>query len=407
MQKTANGNGTRRSAPAARGNGAPNNKKRSAQPADFWIILLTMILVVIGLVMVYDASYYAAQQSSEYNNDGMYFVRKQLWGLAAGVAAMLLFSYRGRMFGIYMDYHIWQKLTFVLLGIALVLMVMVWIPGVGVTVNGASRWVQIGPLPSIQPSEPAKFAVIVYLAHLFTLRKNEMGDLKRTVGPALLVTGIFCGLLLAQPNMSMLMTYLAVLWLMLWIGGAKWPHLLGLILLGVIVIIIGYFAWPHVVKRLTIFLDPESDPLGDGYQILQSLYAIANGGFGGVGIGNSIQKYLYLPYRETDFIFAIFAEEFGFIGCLGLFALYWLLIWRCVVVTIQAPDRFGKMLAAGITAMLAVQVIINIAVVTGSMPPTGLPLPFISSGGTSLAIFLAEIGVMLNISKAARSHRAA
>ncbi len=406
MQKTANGNGTRRTT-AARGNGAPNNQKRSAQPADFWIILLTMILVVIGLIMVYDSSYYAAQQSAEYNHDGMYFLKKQLVGLVMGIVAMAALSYRGRVFGVYMDYHFWQRITFPLLGIALVLMIMVWIPGVGVTVNNASRWVQIGPLPSIQPSEPAKFAVIVYLAHLFTLRKNEMGDFMRTVVPALFITGIFCLLLLLQPNMSMLMTYIFVLGLMLWIGGAKWQHLLLLVGLGAVALYIGFQIWPHVAKRMTIFLDPESDPLGDGYQILQSLYAIANGGFGGVGIGNSIQKYLYLPYRETDFIFAIYAEEFGFIGCIVLFALYWLLIWRCVIVTVNAPDRFGKMLAAGITIMLAVQVLINIGVVVGCMPPTGLPLPFISSGGTSLAIFLAEIGVMLNISKAARSHRSA
>ena len=398
MQNTAKGRGVKQT-PAAKP-AAAGQKRRPAGKADFWIILLTMVLVAIGLVMVYDSSYYAAQQSDDYEHDSMYFLKKQLVGLAAGIAAMALFAGNNR----YVDYHIWQKLMPILLGLALVLMIMVWIPGIGVTVNNASRWVQIGRLPSIQPSEPAKFAVIVYLAHLFTVRKNEMGSFQRTLLPALGVTGVFCVLLFLQPNLSMLMTYLAVLWIMLWIGGAKWQHLLLLVALGIGAIILGYFFLPHVVKRLTIFLDPESDPLGDGYQILQSLYAIANGGFGGVGIGNSIQKYLYLPYRETDFIFAIYAEEFGFIGCIVLFALYWLLIWRCVIVTVKAPDRFGQLLAAGITAMLAVQVIINIAVVTGSMPPTGLPLPFISSGGTSLAIFLAEIGVMLNISKASRTH---
>ena len=381
---------------------APKEKKQGKKlknASDFLIVFLTLVLVVIGLVMVYDSSYYVAQQSSEFNNDAAYFLKKQLYGAVAGATLMIIFTI--------MDYRIWRKFVLPLLIAALVLMVLVWVPGIGININGSNRWIKIGPLPSIQSSEPAKFALIVYLAHLFTLRRKEMGSFTRTILPALGVTGVFAALLYKQPNLSMLITYIAVMGIMMWQAGAKWQHLLLMVGIGVGAVAIGWLFLPHVRNRLTGFLNPEADPLDTGYQILQSLYAIADGGWAGVGFGNSRQKFLYLPYRETDFIFSIFAEEFGFFGCIGLLLLYWLLIWRCVLVTIRCPERFGRLLAGGITAMLAVQVIINVLVVTGSMPPTGLPLPFISSGGSSLTIFLAEIGIMLNISRSSGTHKRA
>ncbi|MBP3371170.1 MAG: putative lipid II flippase FtsW [Clostridia bacterium] len=372
---------------------------------DFWIILLTMVLVVIGLVMVYDSSYYIAQQSSAYDHDGAFFLKNQLQGLLAGLIAMFMTARIWKLPGKFkVDYHIWDALVPFLLLISLVLMLLVWVPGVGRSVNGAQRWIRFGPI-DLQPSEPAKFAVIVYIAKIFSDREHQMDKFWRTVFPTTLVTGIFCVMLFVQPNISMLMTYIMILAIMLWAAGGRWAHLGILFVLGCIALYVAYLLKPHAFERLTIFLKPWSDPLGAGYQVLQSLYAVANGGFFGAGIGNSIQKYLYLPFRESDYIFAIFADEFGFVGCIVLFALYWLLIWRCLVIAIQAPDRFGQMLAMGITTMLAVQVLLNVAIVLGWMPPTGLPLPFISAGGTSLALFLAEIGVMLNISRVARIHK--
>ena len=372
-------------------------KKKLKNASDFLIIFFTMLLVVIGLIMVYDSSYYVAQQTSEFEYDGAYFLKKQLVGAAAGIAAMTVCAM--------LDYRQWRRFVLPLLIGALILMVMVWVPGIGQNINGSNRWVKIPGLPSIQSSEPAKFALIVYLAHLFTVRQKQMDQFMRTLLPALCVTGVFAIMLYEQPNLSMLITYIVVMGLMMWMAGARWFHLSMLVVCGVAAVLIAMQFLPHVADRLTGFADPEADPLDTGYQILQSLYAIAGGGWAGVGFGNSRQKFLYLPYRETDFIFSIYAEEFGFLGCLALLALYWLLIWRCVLVTIRCPERFGRLLAGGITAMLAVQVIINVAVVTGSMPPTGLPLPFISAGGSSLTIFLAEIGILLNISRSSGTHK--
>lgn len=374
-----------------------DKKQLLKNTSDFWIIILVMVLVVIGLIMVYDASYYVAQQSAAYDHDGAYFLKNQLYGFGVGIVAMIALAF--------WDYKKWRKLVFFVLFVAVVLMALVWVPGVGQKINGANRWIKIWRLPSIQPSEPAKFAVILYLAHLFTLRENEMGSLTRTVFPALLVTGIFAVMLFKQPNMSMLMTYLMLMLLMYFMAGGKWYHVIGMIAVGIGVFLLAWRFHPHVAARMDSYLHPEEDPLNSGYQTMQSLYAIADGKWFGVGFGNSKQKFLYLPYRESDFIFSIFAEEFGFVGCTVLLSIYALLIWRCVLVFRHMKERFGRILAIGITLMLGIQVFLNVGVVTGMIPATGLPLPFISAGGTSLTIFLAEIGVLLNISKQSGAHK--
>ncbi|MGI6004230.1 MAG: putative lipid II flippase FtsW [Christensenellales bacterium] len=372
---------------------AASIKARSMRKSkmDFSIIFLTMVLVLIGLVMVYDSSYYAAQQSSLTNYDGAFYLKKQVIGMVAGIAAML--------FCMFFSYEKWKKFTLPLLIAGLVLLVLVWVPGIGVEVNGAHRWIQIPPLPSIQSAEVARFALIVYFAHIMSVREKHMRKFTKGILPILAVTVLYVGLIAFQPNLSMIAAIVILTGIMLWLGGANPWHLAIIGVCGVAGIAGMMVVMPHAFQRYLAFIDPWQDPQKNGYQLVQSLYAIGGGGWTGLGFGNSRQKFLYLPYRESDFIFAIILEEFGFIGGIFLMALYWLLIWRGVVIAARCKDRFGRLLASGIVAMLAIQVVINIAVVTGSMPPTGIPLPFVSAGGSSLTIFMACIGILANISK--------
>nr|WP_122011850.1 putative lipid II flippase FtsW [Maliibacterium massiliense] len=366
----------------------PAHKKRHM---DFAILVLTIILLCVGLIMVYDASYYAAQQSADYEYDGAYFFKKQLLGAAMGVVLLIV--------GYMVPYQWWRKWCGPLLIVGLISLCLVWVPKIGVDINGARRWIKIPGLPSIQPSEIARFAMVVYLAHGMTIKHERMGSFKQGVLPFIAVMCIYCGLIALQPNLSMLASFVLLTLVMLWIGGANLWHLGGVTLAGGAGVGGLMFLMPHAFQRYLAFIDPWKDAQGNGYQLVQSLYAVGAGGWTGLGFGNSRQKFLYLPYRESDFIFAIYIEEFGFLGAIALLAVYWLLIWRGIRVATRCPDRFGRYLAAGIVGMIAIQVIINVAVVTGSMPPTGLPLPFISAGGSSLAIFMAEIGILLNISK--------
>ncbi|MGI6705318.1 MAG: stage V sporulation protein E [Clostridia bacterium] len=362
------------------------------KPCDYPILFTTILLVAIGIIMVFSASFYYAQQPPY--NDSYYFFKKQVLGAVIGFIGMIFFTH--------FPYWKLEKYAKWLVFASLVMLVAVLIPGVGQTLNGASRWINIGGF-SIQPAEIAKFALIVFMASSMTKRRNVMKSLIKGVVPYLLIMMVYFGLIIAQPNLSTAGCIAILAMIMIYVGGAKLWHL------GILVGGGAAAAWALILsegyrfKRLMAFQNPWAAPRDEGYQLIQSLYALGSGGLFGMGLGNSRQKFLFLPYRESDFIFAIIGEELGFIGACTIMVLFLVLIWRGLRVAITSPDLFGSLLATGIVSIIGIQVIINIAVVTGSMPPTGLPLPFISAGSSSLIIFMASIGVLLNISKYTKS----
>ncbi len=363
------------------------NKKIKSKPLDYSILVLTILLVAFGIIMVYSASYYMAGKGG----DSMSYFKKQIVGAAVGFVAMFFMSR--------FPYKKLERLVPLGLIVSLVLLLLIYTP-LGIESYGARRWINLGM--SVQPSEVAKLAIVLFVAKYLTEKKDVMGSFKKGILPVTIVVGVYAGMVLIQPNMSMAMTFVLLLLFMLYLGGAKIKHLAIMALVGGAGAFGLMLAEPYRRARYLAFLDPWADPLDTGWQIIQSLYALGNGGLFGVGLGASRQKYAFLTFAESDFIFSIIGEELGFIGCVALIAVFGLLIWRGMKVAFACPDRFGSLVAAGITLNIAIQVIINILVVTGSMPPTGLPLPFISAGGSSLAMSMAAIGVLMNISKSTK-----
>ena len=358
---------------------------------DLSIVLLVAILTIFGTVMIFSASYYYA--IGWYDDPYHYLTRQLIW-LAAGAAAM--------WFCAKVDYHVWARFWLIAYILGLGLLLLVLIPGVGSNANGATRWIQIGPI-TIMPGEIAKVGIILFITGYFSRHPKWVTEIRRGIVPVLLVTGIYGLLIMMQPNMSTAFTICFIVGGMLLVAGAKWKHLGTLagaaVAAGVALIITDTSGYRY--GRFLSFLDPFKDPLGDGWNVVQSLLALGTGGLTGLGLGNSVQKNLYLPMPQNDFILAIIGEELGFVGILVLIILYMLLIWRGCHIAINAKDLTGLLLASGIIIMVGVQVIINIAVVTSSMPPTGIILPFISYGGNALLIFMAAMGILINISKSA------
>jgi len=356
---------------------------------DYALLVVTIMLVLLGIIMVFSASFYHAENSSDYGYDGFYFFKNQIFGAVVGLAAM-----------IFLMFYDYDKLgNFKLWGVvfALVLLGLVYIPGVGVEINGSLRWIDLGFI-TIQPSEIAKFFFIVFVAKVMDDNQDKIKKFKYGIWPVLLVVVAVCALILPQPNYSAIMIIVSIALIMMLVGGVRVGYLLSFLVLAGAVVAYAVMTQEHVRVRLFAFLTPEADPLGKGYQILQSLYAIGSGGAIGRGVGNSMQKFLYLPYGESDFIFSILCEELGFAGALGLIVLFIIFIYHGVRIAIKSPDVFGMVLATGITMMIGMQAVFNIAVATRSMPPTGVSLPFISYGRTALVMFMAEVGVLLNIS---------
>ncbi|MBS5334677.1 MAG: putative lipid II flippase FtsW [Anaerovoracaceae bacterium] len=355
---------------------------------DLWLILLTVILVTFGTVMIFSASYY--KSISEAGDPYVYLKRQLMW-LVAGFIAMWLLAK--------IDYHIWGKLYKVIPVLCAGLLLMTFTP-LGVEVNGATRWIDIGPI-TIMPGEVAKLGLIIFVAGYFDRYPKRAFDFWKGVVPVVLLAGIYAGIIMLQPNMSTAFTVVFIAGGMLIVAGVKWRHMCILAgtagIAGVGLILIDTEGYRFA--RFISFLDPFADALGDGWQVVQSLLAMGTGGLTGRGLGNSIQKNLYLPEPQNDFILAIIGEELGFVGILALMCVYMLLIWRGCHLAINAPDYMGMMMAAGITIMIGIQVVMNIAVVTSSFPPTGVILPFVSYGGNALMIFMGAMGVLLNISK--------
>ncbi len=344
----------------------------------------------MGLTMVYSASAIWAEYKFD---DSFFFAKRQLLFAGVGVAAMF--------FIMNVDYWTWRTFAKVIVIICFVLLLLVLIPGIGNVRNGSRSWIGVGAF-SIQPSEFMKLAMIAFLAKYLSERQKLITSFTKGLIPSLGIVFLAFGLIMLQPDLGTGTVMVGTCLVMIFIAGGRISHFLGLGLLGLGGFVALILSAPYRIKRITSFLDPWEDPLGSGFQIIQSLYAIGPGGLFGLGLGQSRQKFFYLPEPQTDFIFAILSEELGFIGGSFVILLFSLLLWRGIRIALGAPDLFGSFLAVGIIAMIAIQVMINIGVVIGLMPVTGITLPFLSYGGSSLTLMLLAVGVLLNISRYSR-----
>ena len=353
---------------------------------DVPYLVLTLVLVVIGLVMLFSASY--ATAINEGLSSTHYFVRQSMFA-AVGIAAMLVISR--------LNYQIWRFLAFWVLGGSLLLLVAVAIPGIGVEHNGAQRWIKVGV--EFQPSEFAKLGVVLTFAAMMSVYREKMHTFRYGVAPFVAVLLVIAVLLYLEPHMSATVIIFAVGAVMMFLGGTRlrWFVLgaAGALLLGVVYMKTKGYA----SDRIMAWRDPFQYARNEGFQIVQSLYAIGSGGLFGLGFGHSRQKYLYLPEVENDYLFPIVCEELGLVGALLVLLLFALLIVRGYWIAMHARDRFGALVAAGLTTVLALQVFFNIGVVTNFLPATGISLPFFSYGGTALVLQLAEMGIVLGISR--------
>lgn len=350
------------------------------------IPVLVTALSAFGVLMVYSASFYAAGTAY---GDSFFFMKKQLVGFILGLGAMAAAGF--------FPYRNLKKLKWPALIVSLVLLAAVFIPGLGRESYGATRWIAVGPV-TVQPSEIAKYGFVIFAAAYASENPERM---KKFAGmlPVLAAGGGICVLVILEPNMSITMCIGLLMVAMLFLSGVKIRHFLVILIPVVAAVPVLIAIEPYRLNRLYAFLDPWQSPQGEGYQLIQSLYALGNGGWFGVGLFNSRQKYRFLPFAESDFILSVIGEEFGFVGILILFAAAGALIWFGIRTAARSRDLFGFLLASGITLVYAIQVVVNALVVSGSVPPTGLPLPLISSGNTSLIFTMAAMGVLYNISK--------
>ena len=362
--------------------------RRIAKNGDYWIIFFTMILSLFGIVMVFSAGYYFAMSrtGSPYSyikTDVMY---KALGWILFAVCASL-------------DYHVWRRFARLMLIVGFILLFMIFSP-FGITINNATRWLDF-KFFTVMPGEVIKTCLIVFIARYFSEDPTRINRPVKGVGPILIIAAAAAGLILLQPNLSTAGTVVLIVAAMLFAAGLPWIWIAGLVGAGVgaFLLIIMSDRGAYMLTRVQTFFDPFKDALGTGYQVVQALLALGSGGLTGVGLGHSIQKTLYLPESESDFILAIIGEELGYVGIIVLMILFLCLIWRCFRASMRAKDRFGMLLAAGISMHLAIQVILNIAVVSASFFPTGVVLPFISMGGNATLLFLSEMGMIYNVSK--------
>ena len=368
-------------------------KARAAALPTFDVPFLIILLALLsyGLIMLFSAGYAVALYR---RGDAYTYIRPQLLFAALGVAAMYAASL--------VDYHIWHKLAWPMLGLSLVLLtVVLFMP----EYNGCKRWIVLPGLGTLQPSEIAKFAVVLVFAHIISLNHDRMQTFATGVLPFMVILGAVTVLMLLEPHLSGTLLILGIGAVLMFVGGTglKWFALAGIAGAGAIaaaVVLLPELV-PYAMGRLSSWRDPFADPLGEGHQTIQSLYAIASGGAAGLGLGNSRQKYLYVPEPQNDFIFSILCEELGFVGAALTVVLFLLLFLRGMSIAVRARDKFGALLAVGFVVQVVLQAVLNIAVVTNTIPNTGISLPFFSSGGTSLMMLLGEMGIVLSVSRQA------
>lgn len=368
---------------------APTEREARKSP-DFSIFFTVLILSGFGLIMVFSASYITSLES---RGDAFFFLRRQAFWLILGLAGMLAASS--------FDYWKWRKLLPLFLFSNFLLLLLVFVPGVGIEVNEARRWIGLGGF-NVQPAELSKLVIIIFSA-AFLSKKNL--NLHYFWGSSFIPLGIMGAsflMILLQPDLGTSLTLAVITLAIVFSAGIPLKQLFALLAAGIPFVLYLMLSEPYRIRRIFSFLDPWSDPLHSGYHIIQSLYALGPGGLFGVGLGRSRQKLYYLPEPQNDFIFSIIGEELGFLGAVTIMLLFFILIWRGFKTSLLAPDIFGSLLAVGITAMVAVQMLINVGVVTGSIPVTGINLPFISAGGSSLFFTMVAMGILMNISRYTR-----
>lgn len=358
---------------------------------DFWILFTVLVMLAMGTVMVFSASSYSADYY--FNNKYHFLLRQLLWG-AVGIISMFVFSN--------IDYRRIAASSPILMVISTIMLALVLIPGIGTVINDSRRWFDL-KFTTFQPSEFTKIAMILFFSFSLSKNNDKLKYFFRGLLPYLMVVGVTALLLLKEPHMSATILITLVSVVLLFCAGARVWHFI------LLAVPIGAVGWQLIksakyrMNRIIAFTDPFKYSSDEGFQVVNSLYAIASGSFFGRGLGRSLQKNLYLPEPHNDFIFAILAEELGFIGAFTVIVLFMLFIWRGIKVAMNAPDMLGSLIAMGITSLIALETIINIAVVTSTVPTTGMPLPFFSAGGTSTVFLLTSIGILLNISKGSAS----
>jgi len=359
------------------------------QHYDRTLLFAVLMLVVISVVMVYSSSSVVALTTYD---DAAFFMKRQLQWATIGLALMAVFMR--------IDHRHFsdQRVVIALMALALALFASTLMPGVGRMINGSRRWLRLGML-SFQPSELAKVALVAYLSYYMAKKGDRLRDFMNGLAPAYVVTAVFLGVAALQPDFGSALTFAGVACVMLFAGGANVLHL-GFTALAALPFM--YFAVVHKAyrwRRIISFLDPWSDPQGAGHQIIQSFLAFGSGGVFGRGLGEGRQKLFFLPERHSDFIYAVIGEELGLIGALAVLLLFLIILWRGVRIALAAGDAFSRLLALGITLLICMQGLINMAVVTGLLPTKGIALPLVSYGGSSLVITMAALGVLLNISR--------
>lgn len=370
-----------------KGTGRLSKKEAKAGHCDFPLTVMVTILVIFGIVMIFSASYYYSINT--YGTPFQY-LKDQMFNACLGFFLMWIVSR--------IDYRIFRRFAFLIMILSLVLLFLIFTP-LGETRNGATRWLNFGI--SVMPGELAKPAIIVFASAYFATRMERAATIRGML-PVAGVAAVMFALIYLQPNLSTALTVVIIAAGIAFLAGMPWKVVIGAGILGVAGVIGMVFAGgSYQLQRMTSFLDPFKEAQGDGFQVVQSLLALGTGGFTGMGLGKSVRKNLYLPEAQTDFILSIIGEELGFLGVLFLIVMFTLLVWRTVYIGINARDRFGMLVCGGVAIMTGIQVIFNVAVVTSSMPPTGVALPFISYGGNALWIFMGLYGIVLNISRSA------
>ncbi len=354
------------------------------------MLYVTGLLFIGGLGILFSASMASSQQN--FGSISYYVLRQLFYGGMAGLAALLIMQW--------IPYRIWKTLALPLMACVFILLALVFVPELGYATRGARRWLEFG-LFRFQPSELLKLVFVMYLASWLDSRRKEVATISYGTIPFGLMLSVVSIFLIMQPDLGTLIIIVGSAGILYFLGGGTKAQIAALFTFGfaLFYLVIQLAPYPYQFDRLRVFLNPGLDPQGKGYQITQGLIAIGSGGFGGLGYGQGVQKYRYLPEPTSDSIFAVVGEELGFIGAVGLIVLFVFLFYRGLMIARRAPDVFGKLLGAGIAVSIILQAFVNMAALTGLLPLTGIPLPLISYGGTSLVVTLAGIGILLNISK--------
>jgi cell division protein FtsW len=356
---------------------------------DYLLLASTIALLVLGTLMVYSASFAVAH--NEFNDDAYFLVRQIVWDVIGGVTLVLAMK---------VSYRRWRSLSLVILLVVIGLLILVLVPGFGFRSYGAMRWIKLGPLLQIQPSELAKLAIVLYLADWLARRGSILGGFFKGLLPFAIIVGAVAVLVEFQPDLGTTAIIVATAACVFFVAGANLIHIALLASSGATagVILLAHLSG-YRLERIRAFLDPWSDVQGSGWHTAQGLIALGSGGPFGHGLGNGLQKFYWVPNAHTDAIFVIIGEELGFLGCIGVLGLFAIVAWRGFLIAWRAPDSFGRLFATGLTCMLTLQALVNIAVSTNSLPYTGITLPFVSFGGSSTVISLIAVGLLLNISR--------